>query len=102
MVLFKAKLALYGSVFALALAGFVPTAKFLKQSLTSTGLFSYVSLLFSDTYYALANWKCLLLSIANSFPVIGASIALTLILVCMSAWKEFSKYRNALDQYKTI
>ncbi len=69
-------------IFSLAgiasLAGLVPAVKVLLQDLSSSGIYEYVSLAFSNNNMA-SYWKDIVLSIAESLPTMSILTSLSLI-----------------------
>ncbi len=65
---------------ALSVAAAIPVIGYIISASQESGLSAYVSLALSDSTYALSNWKALILSIADSVPLMSG-MAFVLILI---------------------
>ena len=72
----------FNSVVAIVAAiGFVPTIQYVSTQAYASGFSGYASLFISDTAYAFANLKTMLLSLAESVPIFGVAFALGILIV---------------------
>ena len=69
------KQSIYGLVSLISFAGIIPAVSYVLKSLSTSGLYEYISLIFSNTE-TLAYWKELSLSILESMPFLGLAMGL--------------------------
>lgn len=69
------KQSLYEGLSLVSFIGIIPATAYIYNTLSTSGLFSYISLVFTNIE-ALAYWKELLLSILESLPFLGLALCL--------------------------
>ena len=74
-----------------SLAGLIPAWKLLSGDLVKSGLYEYFSLIFSNGGSIISYWKELMLSIAESLPIMSIVISLSLIFIFFLSIKFATK-----------
>ena len=64
-----------------SLAGLAPAINMTLQSLAKSGIYEYFSLLFESGSGALSYWREILLSVAESLPVMSLVLTLSLVFI---------------------
>lgn len=82
---------------AVSLVASIPALQYCISSFTETGFWQYLSLLFSDGGVAIIYWKELLLSLAESLPVLGSAIILALAFVIVGSLKYIIENTRTLS-----
>ena len=77
-----------------SLGGLVPVFKMLLGDLTQSGFYEYFSLIFSDGGSIVSYWKELVLSLAESLPVMSIIFALSLVFVFFLSMRFLMKQIN--------
>lgn len=85
---FKERLVIFSAVLLISLGLLVPALLSLKHDLNSSGLVSYLSLVFSDSSILLSSFKEFWLSILESLPVF--SLGLAAVLSAFLLWSSLS------------
>ena len=75
----------------LSLVGLIPTLEELFNDLAHSGFYEYFSLIFSDGGSLVNYWKELLLSLAESLPVMSIIFTLSLFFICFLSLKYIVK-----------
>ncbi len=88
----RARRALFGSLAALSGISLVPAVGFVWQQFAASAFAAYASLLFTDSGAALANWKILLLSLVESAPLVGLTLAAGAAFVFLASLKALAPY----------
>lgn len=70
-----------------SLAGLIPAWRVLSNDLTQSGLYDYLSLVFSNNGSVLSYWKELTLSIAESLPTMSIVLSLSLVFIFFLSFK---------------
>ena len=83
---------LFGVVSATSGISLVPAFIYAAREFSTSAFASYLSLLFSDTGIALANWKSLGLSLVESAPVFGLTVAVAVGFVFLASLKALAPY----------
>ena len=83
---------LFGALSVVSAALMVPAASFAAREFSQSAFASYFSLLFSDGGMALANWKDLTLSLAESSPIIGVTLILAAAFALLASVRAFGRY----------
>ena len=65
------------------------------QDLSGSAFVSYLSLLFTDGGAALANWKSFALSLAESAPVAGLTLAFAATFALLASARWFGRYADS-------
>lgn len=81
--------ALSGALFVAALVALVPAWHVLSTELAQSGFIQFVSLLFSDAGVLLAFWQDFVISLAESFPVVGAAAVCGSVFVLLFSVRAF-------------
>ncbi len=71
----------FGSTIAVSLLGLYPSLSYALSELAQSSFAQYLSLLASDGDIALANMNEFFYSLAESFPIVGATLVLSCFLV---------------------
>lgn len=87
ILLAKIRLAVFGSSLLFSLIAIVPVLKYLSAEFYESGFYSYLSLIFSDSSVVFQNWKEIILSLAESAPILGIAIFLAVIFILLSSLK---------------
>ena len=87
--------ALHGALTVGAVAGIIPAVTYLIQEATQSGFVQYASLVGSDGSYAVANWKELLWSMAESMPILETALVLAILLVLINSVHYVLQYIRA-------
>ncbi|MBU6390214.1 hypothetical protein KGQ31_01555 [Patescibacteria group bacterium] len=97
----RVKVTLYFSSVALSLAAFVPSLIYAMQGFTQSEFSDYLSLVFSDTGTVMASWKAFGLSLVESLPLVGVTLALATFLAFFYSasvlWRHREETRLALS-----
>lgn len=94
----RVKFAILGS---LALASFVallPIAQYALSGFNQSGFYQYFSILFSNRNIAVAYWKEISLSLAESLPVFELTIVLTTVLILFESLKLTFKNAKIINK----
>jgi hypothetical protein len=83
---------LFGAISLASVALMVPAASFAIREFSRSAFASYFSLFFSDSGMAIANWKELVLSLAESAPMVGITLTLAAVFVLLSSMRAFARY----------
>ncbi len=99
---FRLMLCYYAATVA-SIVAIIPATQSLIQSLDQSGLYRFVSLLFTDTDILARQWQSFSLSIIEAIPIIELSVALSLVL--FFSWSILSinkmQFKNKSLQIKT-
>ena len=87
----RLKLWAFSFVGATSLIGLVPAWKLLSGDLAQSGLYEYFSLIFSNGNSIFSYWKELILSIAESLPIMSIILSLSLVFVFFLSLKYIAK-----------
>ncbi|MEI6042421.1 MAG: hypothetical protein WCQ00_02535 [bacterium] len=75
----------------------IPIIAQIITSFTQSGFYNYVSIIFSDSDVAMVYWKEIVMSLAESLPIIGiASLLAVAVIFTWSILKATSVVRNNL------
>jgi len=85
------KLWAFSSISLASLIGLIPILRSLSSDLTQSGIYDYLSLLFSNNGSISFYWRELALSIAESLPTMGIILSLSLILILFLSLKFTAK-----------
>ncbi len=86
-----------GTVSALSVTASIPIISQIITSFTQSGFYNYLSIIFSDSDVAIVYWKEILISLAESLPVIGIlGLLIVLAIFTWSALMTASIVRNRL------
>ena len=86
----------FGAAAFAAIFAFIPLVVAAGSALAQSGFYQYASLIVSDGAYAFANWKDLMLSMADALPVTTLSFCFASLLVFIAAAKGSLRYRSSL------
>ena len=76
----------------------IPIISSLITSFTQSGFYNYLSIIFSDSDVAITYWKEILMSLAESLPVIGiTSLFVVMAIFTWSTIKAASETKTALQ-----
>jgi hypothetical protein len=89
------------------LAGFsaiamVPTAQYTMAEFYQSGFYQYSSLILSDGGSILPYWRELMMTLAESAPIFGATLSLGLIFVLFVSLQSVFNNRQFIHSLKTI
>lgn len=85
------------TVSALSVIASIPIISQIITSFTQSGFYNYLSIIFSDFDVAIVYWKEILISLAESLPVIGIlALLIVLTVFTWSVLKTASIVRNGL------
>ena len=76
---------IFGGAITVSLAGLYPSVSYAVSELTQSSFANYLSLLSSDSDVALANLNAFFYSLAESFPIVGATLVLACFLIFFAA-----------------
>ena len=85
----------YLSVAGLSCLALVPALRYAGQELSQSGFFDYLSLAFSDGGTVFAYWREFVLSLAESAPVFGIAIVLSVLFTALGSFMMAFKSRTA-------
>lgn len=74
-----------------SLVAFVPIFRVAYADLSSSGFFSYLSLLFSDFSIIAASWQSFIFSLLETLPVFSLTLLFAIVLVFLSALRFFTR-----------
>jgi hypothetical protein len=97
-----AKSITYGTMALFSLALLIPSIAELSSELTSTGFLQFISLIQSDYEIILGSMSSFMLTLAESFPTIGATAVLASALMCVYALKQCANNVGALLHHQKI
>ena len=87
----KAKAFVYGVVSVGSIVALLPIVSHLDIEAGRSGLYDYLSLVASDTSYAITNWKTMILSISESLPIANITISLCVLLIFVYTLKKSAR-----------
>lgn len=87
----RIRLALQGTVSLASLVATVPAFRYAALEFSESGFHRYLSLLFSDGAVVLASWKEFAMSLAESLPLVGATLFLSSVFVLLWSLKLAAK-----------
>ena len=79
---------IHGTIVIASIIGFIPTVQYISAQTSASGFADYASLFLSDTSYAFAHLKTVVLPLAESMPVLDIALALGIILVFGNSLKR--------------
>ncbi|MDE1975400.1 MAG: hypothetical protein KGI49_02745 [Patescibacteria group bacterium] len=89
------------AMFAGTIAAFIPVMNYAADRASQSGFAEYASLVFSDWGYVVSSWRSLLLSMAESAPILSAAALLSIILIFVyslrGTFKDVSAMRQAMS-----
>ena len=84
------------SIASLLLA--IPVVSQIITSFTQSGVYNYLSIIFSDSDVAITYWKELAMALVEGLPILGITVLLTIVLIFVwSTIKATSLARNVLE-----
>lgn len=90
----RIKFYLFACVGLVSLYGLIVASHTLSNDLTRSGIFEYISLMFSSTGLAMTYWKELSFSIAESLPITSIIFILSILFVFFFSLKHFLRQMN--------
>ncbi len=84
---YRMSLALFGSTFVLSSLALIPSLAYLTQEFSRSSFGQYLTLLSSDGDVMLMYWKELAFSLAESLPLAGVTLVLTVTFVLLYSLK---------------
>jgi glucan phosphoethanolaminetransferase (alkaline phosphatase superfamily) len=98
------KLWAFASAFFASLAGMIPTFQVLLNNMAHSGFYEYFSLIFSDGGSMFSYWKELILSLAESLPIMSIVFTLSLIFVFFLSLRYLMKQiiKNQLTSFAML
>lgn len=91
-----------GAVAGLSVIAMVPTAQYTIGEFYQSGFYQYSSLFLSDGGSILSYWREFTLTLAESAPLLGITIFLTLVFVLLSSLQSAFNNRRFINSFKTI
>lgn len=85
---------LFGVLSFASAALIIPSVLFAIYEFSQSAFASYFSLIFTDGDVALANWKTLLLSLLESAPMVGLTLALAALLALLASMRGLVRYMH--------
>lgn len=70
-----------------SLVAIFPAIQYLIGQFIQSGFYQYLSLIFSDGGAVIKYWKEISISLAESLPILGSAIVLTLVLIILGSFK---------------
>lgn len=83
----KIKSSLFGIIATASLISIIPAFSYAASEFSQSGIYHYISLIFSDFNLLSVYWKDFLYLIAESFPLIGLTAILLAIFVFLNSFK---------------
>lgn len=87
----RIKLLIFSLTGLLSLVGLIPALKTLLSDFAQSGFYEYLSLIFSNSGTVLTFWKELLLTLAESLPVLSIVSSFTLIFILLLSLKHIMR-----------
>jgi len=87
---------IYAITACLAIAGFIPAAKYMIDSMINSGFTSFISVLITDGANIFGSWKELGLALAESLPVLSITAVVTLLIGSIYSMSKSMSYIRSL------
>ena len=101
-VLNRTRIGGFGALITIALISLVPAVNFLLTSISDSGFGQYVSILFSDSSYAISHWQSVCLTMIESLPVTAVATVTVVLIVTLSAFRQFNYYKSLNKQNERL
>ena len=98
----KARIAasLYGFAGLCGIVLIVPAFQYMAIGASQSGFLDYVSLATSDWANLAGSWKLLLMSLAESVPIVGSVLVLSALFVLVYSIKKLVRDINIINTYR--
>ncbi len=84
----RGAIAAYGGLFVSAVVALIPAWQYAAERAAASGFADYLSLLASDGFQLLGSWHALLLSLAESAPIVGMTAVLATTVAAIYAVRQ--------------